>query len=233
MSQLDLAERRAEIINSVLSKGLFPGSYLSKRKSFQYMGSKDKKPVSNVDGVFIPSYNYLMEQHGGGEELILRYSLGGHLYEQDFGVLPVVAERPNDDIYTLEDADFRRVISERASASLLLICLADESWIAKNIRRVKTDRFSKVVFPSKIWDEYNSRQDSQRLLGKFSLSIIEYMPKTLLTNVGNNETRESEVLVPDYESAIRLFMLDNKDRHLWIHGVRLPVERNLNTSSTC
>ncbi len=227
MSQLNLVERRAEIITSVLSRGLFSANYLSNRKSFQYMGSKDRKPVSNVDGVFVPNYNHLMARSGGEEDFILSYEIGGSLYDHDFGVLPVVAERPNEDIYSVEEADLKRIISERANASFLLTCFADESWIAKRMRRVSTDFFNKVVFLSEIWNESNSRLGLQRLFAQFPLNTVEYVSKTLLINVGQDEIKELEVTVPDYESVIREMMLENRNQDIWIHGVRLPVSSDL------
>ena len=248
VSSIEVAARRAEIVNSVLTDGLKSAEVLQ-QEGRSYFGSFDFGPREFI------SFR-LMLPHKAFPEF--SSTLRDALYLRGISVLPVMAERQgrftpaNDHVDRAYDFSsgtwsgeekkvVRQVLEPRISSSFLIVVnetmgnlieksrrfifssekerlRALEHLGRLQISRMPSDRFSYLVFPQSVWNEYQGRQthlneNSQVRLVKRKIKRTLFEKKLVLT-------------IPDYEGAL-LKILEERGEPIWVHGVRLPTEDDL------
>lgn len=83
--------------------------------------------------------------------------------------------------------------------------------------RISPDRFSYLVFPEEVFDEYKGKEE---FLNEFKIKVIKSKIKRDLFQ------RKMKLTIPDYESAL-LEILEERKEPIWVHGVRLPNKEDV------
>ncbi len=85
-------------------------------------------------------------------------------------------------------------------------------------KKILPDRFSYLIFPKALWDEYQNQ--GIKIGNDFQVRIAKRsVQRTLFEG-------KLQLAVPDYESAI-LEILKKRGEPIWVHGVRLPTEEDI------
>lgn len=209
---VDLAKARMDIIDSVLSRGLLPKSFLEQTQ-ISHLGSMDE---SN------PGLKF---RTGSVESASLYDGDNGYedtLYDSAFAVLPVICERGYGNHYRkrTQPEEEKRVIEERAAASFVVVFEGSNMMTGVPLANI---RF--FIFPESIYKQYTIVKG-----GGIQTSI----PIIVVTNSIERRIRGSRpVTVPNYEAALKttekILTKDNKRRvtDFRIHGVRLPTTEDL------
>ncbi len=209
-------DARRQLIDTIMTEGLHSSASL-KQRGREYLGSIDRKTLPFIFGrILLPPDRY---KHGATLQRALEHAL----YTSDNSVLPVITERPGEstvDRQLIKSTPTERdKISRRATGSFLVVCNASPNDdMTRTEDETTLDKFSYILMPQEVLDDYNVDTITGKGVRVKSVGTVE---RSLL--------RGDRVKVPDYEGALK-DVIKELDTPVWIHGVRLPVEEDLQTT---
>ncbi|MDC0449202.1 hypothetical protein OAL67_01185 [bacterium] len=150
------------------------------------------------------------------------------LYLTSDSVMPVVAERQGE---TTQDTalykgakEERRALEERLASTALFIFEGTDEAIQTLMREEKEtgpESIIAILLPNDVANHF-SQKELQNL--KHPVIVVKKTIKRKLYHL-------DELRMPDYESEIKKILLQG-DNPIWIHGVRLPTQKDLDGKST-
>lgn len=220
-TRLELTALRAEIIDSILTRGIKPSRAL-REEGIRHLASVDRVPMELVVGRIISSSSELRDQS----------SLDLHLYGSSRSIFPVLVEREHERelFWTnqwLNQNGFE-LAERRMAASFLIVCragaLSEDRYSTG--RTVSPTLFAYIVLPEAISNEHLGPEADKHGSG-VTIKIVRRTIKRVIKLDGE----EHLLIVPDYEKSL-IEILDELYNKAWVHGVRLPTEEDIERLAT-
>lgn len=218
---LTLQKWREEIIRSVLTGGLKPGSVLN-FKGEKCLLADDDLPSSEVCGCSISWV-----------------SLAEVLYWNAYSILPVISERLGLKSWyiagrwqSLSEEEISN-IEKRFTSAFLVVCDENRIPLEEDSALISPENFLCVIFPRVIYDPLSP--DTKAIIAESGADIEvvrgfikrEIPDSSIFPNYSPPDP--PKFIVPNYEKALRR-MRRESEVGLWVHGVRLPTEEDVERS---
>ena len=225
MSKLSLPEWRGQIVESILANGLQPGSKL--KSNPLCLGSVDFPYEGAVFGalVYPPRKRWIKLDN------YKRWYVGAN------GIFRVLSERHGYNQIRLNSSGLsveeHRVLEERMGSAFLVVASAKllmgdvlVDWPALGkIESLESRDFLRLIFPSKIWNGLPSSPITQQFYSQGQVQIIR---SNVVRKFGYHlPTHGDTFRLPAFEGAVN--RLVRREGPLFVHGVRLPIEEDLNS----
>lgn len=223
MTEASGSARRAEIINRVLSKGLKSAVQLLAEGAV-FSPSDDEFPREVVCGINL--WNFHLQYGLNETDPFFRR----RLYSDCESIFPVLLERPgekrthNNVVRAVLEAVLKKEMEKRAAATFLVTCQYDtkeDEWVRGLLSHIPLNRFSYLVFPRPIYDEFQTTPNPVALPEGVKLRVVDRLVERRI-----EDHIDIDLEVPDYESELVQILRESTPRNLFVHGVRLPLDRD-------
>lgn len=241
----EVASQRAAIINGVLRDGVKSAKRL-KEEGKPYFGSFDKSPRELISfRLLLPLDRYespenlnatlndvlylrgisvlpvMAERQDRDSDVIdeaySSYFSYGKPYQMNDQVVKILERRASSSFILVISESMDELMRKMRGYPLGSISSAIEEVGSSRENRISPDKFSHLLFPEDIWNQYQAKR---RNIDNAEIKIVKRKIER------NLFTRNIPLKVPDYEGVLLEILKEHKQA-LWIHGVRLPNEEDV------
>ncbi len=214
---------RAEIISSVLTKGLVPSTQLA-QEEFPYLPSVHSYPLKNTVGIILSPLKISNKDKGIKE-------IQRTLYSDWCSIFPIIMERKNErwpqtarlPSQTLEDRAQNSflVVVKRENIEIYNAVFRENKnvWLSENFI-VNPDDFLFLIVPQSLHHEQDEIFSSSAIQ---TIVVEQETARVFQRNLYGPLSKPRPLLVPDYEQVLHN-LLSQTDQDLFIHAVRLSTD---------
>lgn len=218
-SNNSLGDVRRKLILDIAKGGLKSSASLEQSNQDSYR-SIDSKPSEYVYGRgFKPEGGFRSRE-------LFENSIKQALYMTDNSILSVTAERQGessgDTFLYRARKNQKQVIEGRLASSMLVVYegSSGDSYLTRKEEDLGADRIICILLPKSMAD--NFQQTELEEMG-VDIRVVDRKVKRRLFH-------GDKLKIPDYEGEIKR-LLEEQNKPLWIHGVRLPTQEDLKGES--